>query len=297
MNCLLSIAICTFNRKEILPYCLDAIHPQISSEVELLVIDNGTESVENICNNYAHIKYYKENNTGLSYARNKAIKVAKGEYILYLDDDAKASPNFVNIALKACNKGYAIFGGVYLPWYFYGKPKWFKDEYASNKMKYTQDTALTKGEYLSGGIMAFNRSIFNTIGIFKTDIGMIGKTVGYGEESELQDRARLANIQITYIPELQMDHLVAEYKLHVPWFLNAYKARGADMAKYHRGNIAITILKESFILAMLGAFDAFRYGIKWISQKNYYQENWQIDALKKVYKRIGYIYHLLYARR
>lgn len=292
----LTIAICTFNRAKLLTHCLDSIHPQVTPDVELIVIDNGKEKVNTICSKYDGLLYYTEDNTGLSYARNKAIEVSHGEYVLYLDDDAKAAPNFVEIALNACDEGYDIFGGVYHPWYHYGRPKWFKDEYASNKMPYTSTTKLSSGEYLSGGIMAYKKEVFKQIGLFHTDIGMIGTKVGYGEESELQDRARRHGLSLYYLPQLEMDHLVAKYKLSVNWFLKAYWKRGEDQAKHDKGNKFLKIIKALIIAVPLFVVDGLRNGIKLLMTKEYYFENWKIDTLKKFYKRMGYISQLINAK-
>lgn len=297
MTAKLCIAICTYNRAELLPYCLDAIYPQLKENVELLVVDNGTEKVDELCKNYPKLSYIQEEQTGLSFARNTAVEHAQADYILFLDDDAKAYPNFVEESLRACACNYLIFGGVYHPWYHYGQPKWFKDEYASNKLTYTKDSELKEAEYLSGGIMAFHKSVFERIGNFITDIGMRGTQVGYGEESELQDRARKEGIKLMYIPELQMDHLVAKYKLSVNWFLKAYWNRGVDQAKYFKGIKFTAIIKELFIALVLLLKDGIVNSFKLIAQPNYYFQNWQIDSLKKLYKRIGYIYQLINDRK
>lgn len=278
-------------------YCLDAIHPQITEECELLIVDNGTEKVADICAKYEGSIYCTEENTGLSYARNTAVEKARGDYILYLDDDAKAAPSFVETALQACQQDYDIFGGVYYPWYHYGKPKWFKDTYASNALPYDTPTPLKLGEYLSGGIMAYKKEVFEQIGHFHTDIGMIGTAIGYGEESELQDRARKAGIELYYIPKLQMDHLVAEYKLHTSWFLQAYWKRGVDQAKHAKGFKPWLILKAAVISLALLLMDVLRNTVKLFSDRTYYKENWTIDTLKKLYKRMGYISQLIHVKR
>lgn len=296
MSKILTIAICTFNRADLLSYCLDAIHPQLTQDCELLVVDNGTEKVQNLCNKYTGLIYTTEENTGLSFARNKAIDMANGKYILYLDDDAKAASNFVEVALNACSKGYDIFGGVYYPWYHYGKPKWFKDDYASNALPYKNITLLNEGEYLSGGIMAYKKEIFDKIGLFQTDIGMIGNKVGYGEESELQDRARKHSLSLFYIPQLEMDHLVAKYKLSVNWFLKAYWKRGEDQAKHDTGNKIFNMLNAAIISILLLLLDGAKNTLKLFSTQDYYIENWKIDTLKKFYKRMGYISQLINAK-
>ncbi len=82
MSVQITIAICTYNRKELLKRCLDSLLPQLTDQVEILVIDNGTHKVKTLVDLYSNIRYVSESNTGLSYARNKAIKEANGDWIL-----------------------------------------------------------------------------------------------------------------------------------------------------------------------------------------------------------------------
>lgn len=292
----LSVAICTYNRPDLLRLCLEAVCPQLTQETELLVIDNGSQSVRALCQEFDGLRYIAEGNTGLSFARNRAIKEAKGETVLYLDDDALADPNLIRVALNACDK-YQLFGGVYIPWYHYGEPKWYKEEYASNKMPYNQHTRLAKGEYLSGGIFAVKKNLLQEFGGFNTDLGMSGTQVGYGEESELQDRMREQGIELYYLPDLIIKHVVAKYKLNVNWFLSASFQRGRDEAKYLASNRWLSAIKALFIAFILLIFDLIKNTFKWLVLKDYYIQNWRIDSFRKLYKRMGYIYQLIYAGR
>ena len=82
--------------------CLDSLLPQLTDQVEILVIDNGTHKVKTLVDLYSNIRYVSESNTGLSYARNKAIKEANGDWILYIDDDAKSDKNLLETTLLHC---------------------------------------------------------------------------------------------------------------------------------------------------------------------------------------------------
>ena len=286
---ILSIAICTYNRPELLEICLSSVVQLIQDGIEIVVIDNGTEKVKKVVDKFPDVNYVIESNTGLSFARNKAIEVAKGDWILYLDDDAKVDDQFVSLALLHCKEQHLVFGGVFLPWYHFGRPKWYKDEYGSNKQSYTKPGILPPNEYLCGGVIAIHKSVFNKVGMFQTELGMIGTQVGYAEETELQDRIRNSGIDCIYDDKLIIYHVVAPYKLNVEWFLKSYRNLGIDMAKYQKGNKLINLFVQAIIAFFLTLKDGVFYGYKLVSDKDYYKENWQIDALKKWYKRIGYV--------
>ncbi|MEN8732919.1 MAG: glycosyltransferase [Bacteroidia bacterium] len=288
MSLTLTIAICTYNREELLTHCLDSLIPQLTAEVELLVIDNGTKKVKTLIESYPEARYVSEDNTGLSFARNKAIAEAQGKWVMYIDDDAKSHKNLVAKALQHCKSNHLVFGGVYYPWYHYGQPKWHKVQYGSNSHNFEQAGILPKNEYLSGGIMCIHKDIFEQVGPFNTALGMTGTSIGYGEESELQDRMIKSNIARVYDDQLIIYHVVAAYKLNVQWFMNASKSRGVDMAKYQTGNKILNIAKQIIIGSAVFIKDLVRYTPQLV-YKNYYIQNWKIDVLRKVYKRFGFV--------
>ncbi|MEZ4986619.1 MAG: glycosyltransferase family 2 protein [Saprospiraceae bacterium] len=156
----LTIAICTYNRAELLKHALAALTRQtVSSDVfELLVIDNNSPDQTQACaqsfaENFTHFRVILETNQGLSYARNRAMHEASTDWILYLDDDAKAKEDLVEKTLDVIQKSdYQIFGGVFYPWYLYGKPHWYKDTYASNVLHYRQLTSCLIICYVTGGV-------------------------------------------------------------------------------------------------------------------------------------------------
>jgi glycosyltransferase involved in cell wall biosynthesis len=262
--------------------------PQLNEKIEVLVVDNGTLKVKTLVDTYTGIRYISESNTGLSYARNRAIKEAQGDWILYIDDDAKSDEKLVETALMHCEKNHKVFGGVYYPWYHYGQPKWYKSEYGSNSKNFASNGVLPKHEFLSGGIICIHKSVFEEVGKFNTNLGMSGANAGYGEETELQERMIKNDIPRIFDDALVIHHVVADYKLSVEWHLQAHKKRGQDMAKYQNGNRLVNCISQVAVGTLVFLKDVIHY-TPLLSTPNYYTENWQIDVLKKVYKRIGFI--------
>lgn len=87
-----SIIIPVYNVEKYLEECLDSAVGQTLKEVEIICINDGsTDSSEEILNNYkknySNIKIINQENKGLSSARNSGLKIAKGEYIYFLDSD------------------------------------------------------------------------------------------------------------------------------------------------------------------------------------------------------------------
>lgn len=95
---LISVAICTRNRAHSLPATLDSLLIQTYTNIEILVIDNGssTDATERLIHaDYPGIRYIFEDRSGLNNARNRAMAEARGEIVAFIDDDARADPDWV----------------------------------------------------------------------------------------------------------------------------------------------------------------------------------------------------------
>ncbi|WP_125722364.1 glycosyltransferase family 2 protein [Flavobacterium ustbae] len=86
---LVTVVIPTFNRKDYIETAIRSVAEQSYANIEIIVVDDGSNInyAESICTNFSNCKYYYKENGGLSSARNYGIKLAKGEYIAFLDDD------------------------------------------------------------------------------------------------------------------------------------------------------------------------------------------------------------------
>lgn len=89
---LISIIIPCFNGEATLPKILDLLLAEDLSEIEVLIINDGsTDNTETICQNYAtkqnNIRYITKINGGVSSARNLGIKESSGKYFICFDDD------------------------------------------------------------------------------------------------------------------------------------------------------------------------------------------------------------------
>lgn len=89
----LSIIVPVFNSEKYLKQCIESILNQNFKDFELILVDDcSTDSSLNICNSYkknnSNINVIQlDNNMGVSYARNKGIEIANGEYITFVDSD------------------------------------------------------------------------------------------------------------------------------------------------------------------------------------------------------------------
>jgi glycosyltransferase involved in cell wall biosynthesis len=301
---LLSILISTYNRAAILSECLDSLTQQSAAPAafEVLVINNNAtdhtlQVAESFLGKVPNLRIFTETQQGLCFARNRAYREAAADWVLYLDDDAKASPNMVERALNTIQQHpqYRVFGGVALPWYKYGKPHWYLDRYvATNQLPYKKVSPLRGNQFAIGCIMIYHRPTLEAYGGFSEELGgMTGDKIVWNDEVELQLRMRRQGVPMAHDPELFIQHLVPTYKLSVDWFFKAAFAQGRDNVKAKNVNphplnlLIITIVALSMMFVHLMIYSPQ------LLKKTYYIENWLIDVFRKVAKRVGTVYTIL----
>lgn len=91
-NKLVSVIIPCYNVEKYIEKTLKSVINQSYSNIEIILIDDGsTDNTANIISELAkednRIKYYYQNNSGVSYSRNIGIEKSKGEFICFLDGD------------------------------------------------------------------------------------------------------------------------------------------------------------------------------------------------------------------
>ena len=295
-----SIVICTYNRADFLRSALSSLTCQTSGNgiFEVIIVNNNsndhTQAVaDEFLVNHKNFRGVIEAQQGLGHARNRGYKEAKTDWIAYLDDDAKVSANYAERIIHVIEHyNFDCFGGIYLPWFKYGKPKWFKNSYGSNGFK-IQRTGLLENDYCSGGIIVFKKSILEHFNGFPVDIGMKGKKIAYGEETLLQVKMRKQGYTIGFDPALQVEHVVGKHKLTLWWFIRSSFAAGRD--SWYAFDIIVT-KRMLLTTAACGLYhliqDFFKYTPE-LTRKDYYIQNWIIDVFRRLSYNLGQIFTIL----
>lgn len=100
-----SIIIPVYNSEKSLHRCIDSILKNKNVFFEIILIDDGSEdNSHNICRMYSekydNIKFYSQENMGVSAARNKGITFSTQKYILFIDSDDYIAENMLEILYK-----------------------------------------------------------------------------------------------------------------------------------------------------------------------------------------------------
>lgn len=93
---LISVIVPVFNAGEFLYFCIESVLNQSEENFELLIINDGsTDRSEEIILSFSdpRIRYVKQDNQGVAIARNRAIEIAKGDFIVFQDADDISVPS------------------------------------------------------------------------------------------------------------------------------------------------------------------------------------------------------------
>ena len=99
---IISVVVPVYNVEKYIIECVNSIIKQTYSNIEILLIDDGsTDSSGIICDNFKikdeRIKVFHKANEGLGYTRNFGIEHANGKYIVFIDSDDFISENFIEL--------------------------------------------------------------------------------------------------------------------------------------------------------------------------------------------------------
>lgn len=248
-NPLISIVICTYNRAELLQKALLSMQQQEldPSLFEILIVDNNStdhtvEISQRFVNKYDHFFYYRETDQGLSHARNRGWKEAKGAYVGYFDDDAIAPSDWLQRAYHvAAEIQPDIFGGPFVAYYENEPPEWLPKGFGT-RIPHESSQFLENGVCLSGTNVFFKRNYLEQYGGFDTNFGMKGKKIYYGEETELIKRLtrQIDEPKIYYHRPMIVEHLVPYRKLTLRWHAKSRYSRSISAYTLQNDEPAVT---------------------------------------------------------
>ncbi len=260
----LSVVICTYNRDRFIVACLESLSVQTlaDDDFEVIVVNNYcTDNTASLVQDFLQrhpgrpFRTVFEANKGLSHARNRGIGEAKGEVILYLDDDAECEPDLLETHLNFFkqNTGASGAGGRILPRYSEApEPPWMSrwlDGYIA-RMDPGGKKRLFSGrmKYPFGCNMAYRKKYLQQIGGFNTDITF------RGDDKYIFLMVKTINPNIYYLPEALVYHNIPGARLQSDYFKTLFLKTGNEervRVKMARG-IAGVVLKLAEYLLKFG---------------------------------------------
>lgn len=236
-----SAIICTHNRDTYLGAAIDSLLCQeFAAEFEVIVVDNASSDrtrdvveerlrvLQESTLPHPQLKYVYEPVTGLSVARNTGAVESHSQILAYLDDDAVASPGWLQILYSAyqSNEKLAIAGGkVTLLWpQGTHPPRWLSPGLAENLGAYDLGETIVyidrPGLTPRGLNYSIRRSFLEQIGGFDPNLGRVGKKLLSNEELQMTERAIELGWQVAYLPNALVAHNVSPERINPTWFLS-----------------------------------------------------------------------------
>lgn len=215
---LVTVAICTWNRAGVLDKTLHrmrSLRLPAGADWELLVVNNNcTDQTDAVADSHAgHLPVRRlfEPRPGISYARNCAIKHARGDYLLWIDDDAWPDPDWIERMLEAFDTfGADLVIGKVVPEWVAGKPpQWYTPESRGlfALLDYGPEPCLVTDPHIVGFNvnLGIRQSSFAVLGAYRTaDHGRVGG----GEDIDLFRRAYAAGLTVVYQPFARVRHVI-----------------------------------------------------------------------------------------
>ena len=105
MNDLISVIVPVYNVEKFLPRCIESLQAQIYENIQIILVDDGsTDGSGKICREYAdrddRIHLIRQENAGAPAARNRALRMAQGKYVYFMDSDDWAEPTMLEDMYK-----------------------------------------------------------------------------------------------------------------------------------------------------------------------------------------------------
>lgn len=245
MNDGISVVICCYNSVKRIRETLAHLSQQETEnwlQWEIILVDNAStdstvETVKNIkkSNHFVvDLKIVSEPVPGLSSARNKGIKSASYEYIIFCDDDNWLAPDYIQTAfdLMEGHPEIGVIGGKGTAISNIPVPNWFhiaSGGYAVGpQAKSSGDITDTRGFVFGAGMVMRKKVILELekAGFKSLLSDRKGKTLNSGGDSEICYASIIAGYRIWYEEKLQFQHFIPKERLTLSYAFNLFKSFG-----------------------------------------------------------------------
>lgn len=235
-----TVAVCTWNRARLLDQTLQkmrSLDVPPTARWELLVVNNNcTDDTDAVIARHAGalpLRRLLEPKQGHCNARNCAIDAARGELVIWTDDDVLVHPNWVRAYLEAAQRWpqATYFGGETRPWYEVPPAAWIdrNREVLAGMLLLCQrgrvERPLEGEEFCVGANMAYRRRVFEQFR-FDPQLGLCGDNAVRGDEVAFQMQLRQAGHVGVFVPGAVVEHFLERRRLTRRFMWDYYSGQG-----------------------------------------------------------------------
>jgi GT2 family glycosyltransferase len=269
-----SVVICTYTteRWADVVRAVESVRAQTRAPEEvILVVDHNDELARLARGAFPGVRVVANaEERGLSGARNTGIRVATGDVIAFLDDDASAGPDWLETMVTHYDDPavHGVGGSATAVWTGGPRPRWLPAEFdwVVGCTYVGQPTRTEPVRNLVGCNMSFRREVFDLVGGFSSTIGRIGKRPLGCEETELCIRLSQAvpGATLLYDPAVNVEHRVSPDRREFRYFRDRCYSEGLSKAVVTRlvgagsglaaeRSYVTSVLPRGFLRALLQA--------------------------------------------
>jgi glycosyltransferase involved in cell wall biosynthesis len=238
---LITVAVCTYNRAELLDRTLlemgRLVIPAGVSWELLVIANNCRDQTPEVVRRHSEglpIRALTEPRQGLSHARNCAIEAARGDLLLWTDDDVLVDPHWIAGYVRAAaqHPEATFFGGPVEPWFAVSPPTWLSANFALFSGAYAVRRA-------PEGMLGLHDETFLPFGAnfgvrrdgleatrFDTTLGRIGSELISGEEVQfLRELLARGHFGI-WVEDAAVRHYIPADRINERYLRDYYFAKG-----------------------------------------------------------------------
>lgn len=257
---MISIIICTYNREDCILRPLQALAGEDFKDFEVVLVDNNsTDSTATLLKGFLSehpdfpLRYFLETNQGLSFARNRGLNEARGETIVFLDDDAVPCEGYLEKLSRHLVElpEVGAFGGKIVPLFEdCSAPKWLC------RWSLSWLSALDMGDKVKefkrgfpiGANMIFRSQALKACGLFDTSLGRVEKNLMGGEEKDIFRRLKSLGHKVFYLPDVEVSHIIPESRTSLDYVRRFADGVGRSerLRSKNEGSYPQRLLSEAF---------------------------------------------------
>ena len=306
-----SIVVCTYSLDNFqnLTDAVDSLLNQTHKEIEIIIVVDGNqelyERIVKVYDGQGKVKIMlTEESLGAFGAGNVGVKIAQGDVIAFLDDDAVGDKRWIENLVDIYEKSDAIsVGGKILPIWLYKKPDYFPEElgwlvgithegFAEEKVHEVRNTF--------GPNMSFRREVFEEIGLLNEKLGFAKGGTTYMQGAEPEFALRMKNELgkgVIYNPEAVVYHKIPPSKTRPRILLRRAFYQGYSKALMKRRSSSPEALatEESYLKDLL--FKYIPQRVRAIFSSNAIKEMKQLSFLATTIISVGLGFLYGYVKR
>jgi glycosyltransferase involved in cell wall biosynthesis len=241
-----TVAICTWNRASLLLETLESVAgiDRPDSAWELIVVNNhSTDETEKVLDRMASrlpLRRIFEPEPGISNARNAAVRYARGDYIVWTDDDATVDKNWLCAYERAVKRrpDAAFFGGPVRPRFEGTPPPWLSEIWEDVAGAFAmrdlgaEPLELTT-ERLPYGANFVTRALEQRRFLYDPHLGRRQASGSLGEEVAVMEAILACGGTGWWVPDASVEHWISKERQTVRYLRGYYALLGRT---WHRQN-------------------------------------------------------------